>query len=190
MSQSRKPLTMVTSGGVAVDDNVVKLVGTNHILFYSAVSTTTISTLHTIILELVHGPKPPPLIHLHLFSDGGCAYAGMCAYDIIRKCPIPIHTIVEGRVCSAATYMSTAGHRRVMMENASFMVHQISTEFSGSIDDLKIDLKNIKSITAQCMSMYMSATGLSMKTINDLIKDDTHLTATECLRLGFIHAII
>jgi ATP-dependent protease ClpP protease subunit len=76
-----------------------------------------------------------------------------------------------------------------MMRNAGFMTHQISTAFSGNLDALEVDLRNTKTLTKQYVMMCTQATGLSIKVVKNLVKDDLHLTAEECLRHGFIHEI-
>ena len=170
--------------------DVVKTVALNHILFYAAISMSSIAKLRACLLELVHGTTRPKTIKLHIFSTGGCAYAGLCGHDMIRTCPIPVHTIVEGEVCSAATLLSIAGQHRSMLENASYVIHHLRTDFTGSFHALKVDLKNATSMTNQCIAIYMRATGLSSKRVQDLMKDDTQQTADECLSTGFIDEIV
>jgi ATP-dependent protease ClpP protease subunit len=173
------------------DENVVKIVGPNRILFYADISAKSVAILRELLLTLAYGPKPQSLIHLHLFSTGGCAYSGLCGHDIVRTCPIPVYITVEGRVCSAATVLAAGGHRRLMLENASFMIHQIKTiDFSGCMDAMKVDMKNLKSLTTRCVEIYMRITGLTARTLHDLMKDDTEQSAEECLRLCFIHEIV
>lgn len=172
------------------DETCVKMVAPNHILVYTDLSTKSVALLRQLLLTIIHGPEPPKLIHMHLFSNGGCVYAGLCGHDILRTCPIPVYITVEGRVCSAATVLYAGGHRRLMLENASFMIHQITTDFVGSIESMKVDMKTLKSLSTRCVDIYMRMTGLPMRTLHDLMKDDTEQSAEECLRLCFIHEIV
>ncbi len=68
-------------------------------------------------------PKP---IYLHINSYGGYLDDAWAAVDFIKNSKIPIHTIVEGRVASAASMMSVIGKKRYMSKHSRILIHQLS----------------------------------------------------------------
>ena len=159
-------------------------------MFYAEVHVGTVARLREILLDLVHQRKPPSVIYLYIFSDGGCAYSGMCAYDIIRTCKIPVHTIIDGTALSAATYLSIAGTKRFILENANYMIHQISTEFTGRYSDMKVEWKSMKDMMDRSVNIYERHCHLSRNEIMDCMKRNTMMDAEACKQHGFIDEII
>ena len=49
------------------------------------------------------------MIYVHICSYGGDVFAGLALMDLIKNNEIPITTIVEGPVASAATLMFLGG---------------------------------------------------------------------------------
>ena len=111
----------------------------NKIFFYDKVSKESILNLFmeieclnkTLSQEsLLYGFTPH--IELHIHSSGGDLFAGMSAYDRLKVNKIPIHTIIEGEVCSSATLIALSGKKRYVTENSMILIHQLSTLFSGN----------------------------------------------------------
>lgn len=99
----------------------------NHIYFYTDVSrisvlklVNAIFTLETKLINMKndYDLSEYPKIYIHIQSDGGDAYAGLSAMDAIRSCKIPIVTIVDGFVASAATFLLLGGEERRMNKNS------------------------------------------------------------------------
>jgi len=169
--------------------DTIQKVSTNRIVFYSQIQMAEVGKLRALLLEMEEAEDPPAVIYLHLFSYGGDAYAGICGYDIISNCSIPVHTFVEGFVCSAGTCLSIAGTKRYMSKNASFMIHNCSSTYAGSFQDMKVDLSNIQVLNDRLVKMYKKVTQKKTGEIMQMMKDDCNLTAKECQQYGFIHII-
>ena len=101
-----------------------------HIWFYKDVSQASVQelvqALHKAAIErrvlaAKHGLPAPLPIHLHIHSYGGEVYAGFAATDAILRCPVPVHTHIEGGAASAATLFSIAGAHRTIGANSSIL---------------------------------------------------------------------
>ena len=133
------------------DDNNDETITTTHgnkIYFYDHISKKSVLNLfievEKLTNKLTHESQLygfEPIIELHIHSDGGDLYAGISAYDILQKNTIPIHTIIEGEACSAATLLALAGEKRYITEHSMILVHQLRTWFSGKHNDLQDELK-------------------------------------------------
>jgi len=127
-----------------------------------------------------------PIIHLHLYSNGGDAFMGLSAYDFIRNNPVPIYTYIDGMIASAATFIYLAGYRRFMNRTSTVLIHQISTTFWGKFEDLKDECKNTTELMKIVKDLYSQNTSMKKKQLDDILKRELFLTYNECEKLGFI----
>ena len=128
-------------------------------------------------------------VQLFIHSDGGDVYAGLSGMDHIRNCPVPVHTIADGFVASAATLLLLAGRRRYCQPHASLLIHQLSSHFAGKYCELKDEMQNSKSIMKMFKQIYKSTTKLTDEQLQDLLSKELTVTATRSLKLGFVDAI-
>ena len=169
----------------------------NIVYFHADVSKETVLKL-AICLEkasrhVLRFPSSKPddqWVYLYVHSDGGDAYAGLSAMAHIKSSRVPVHTIVDGFVASAATFMILAGKRRTMQLHARFLVHQIRMGFSGKYEDLLDEVENSNDLTKSILDIYKSVGGITTRHLNGIMKRERHLTANECKELNFIHEIV
>ncbi len=139
-------------------------------------------------VKSVYGVEPE--IKLYIHSDGGDLFAGMSAYEHIRKNPVPIKTIVDGSVSSAATLIAMGGHKREMTGTSMVLIHQLRTGFWGKYADLEDEMKSSNKAMELLKGLYIDNTKMTATQLNKIIQREEHLTAKECLKYGFIHEII
>ncbi len=126
-----------------------------------------------------------PIIHLHLYSNGGDAFMGLSAYDFIRNNPVPIYTYIDGMIASAATFIYLAGYRRFMNRTSTVLIHQISTTFWGKFEDLKDECKNSTELMKIVKDIYSSHTNMKKKNLDELLKRELLLTYNDCSKINF-----
>ena len=110
--------------------------------------------------------------------------------DIIKKNTIPVHTIIEGEACSAATLIALAGTERYMTENSMILVHQLRTWFSGKHNELEDELKSADKMMKSLKAIYTKHTKLTQSELSKLIQREEYLTSHECLSKGFVDKIV
>jgi len=186
MSRKRTRLNSVEDKGG--DDHGVELCAVNHILFYADVTPKTIARLRKILLKLERN-RHQKSVTVHIHSDGGDAYSGFAAFDILQASSIEITTIVEGSCSSAATLMSLAGTKRYIMPNATYMIHQLSTDFSGTFEELRADFENSTGIMNRCIKLYQKYSSMSKAQLIKDLKNDREMHAQETVNGGFVDAI-
>jgi ATP-dependent Clp protease protease subunit len=170
------------------EEQLVELCAGNHILFYADVVPKTVAQLRKILLELERNKKQTTVI-LHIHSDGGDAYSGFASFDIIKTCSLNVITLVEGTCSSAATLMSLAGTKRYMMPNGTYMIHQLSSDFSGTFEELRVDFENSTSIMNRCIKLYQQYSTMTEARLIEDLKTDREMHAKETMACGFIDAI-
>lgn len=134
--------------------------------------------------------KPKPL-YIHIFSNGGCVYSGFSLYDFIieYKKKIPVYTVIEGIVASAATFVSIAGTKRFITPNSNVLIHQLSTSSHGNFQRIKDDFENSKKCMDKIMAIYETNAKINKKKLNEILKHEHELDANEALLIGLVDEI-
>ncbi len=130
-------------------------------------------------------------IKLFIDSGGGCTYAGLSSYDIIRNWSMPIWTIVQGRCFSAATFMLIAGHKSFMTSSSFLVIHGMTTYQSGwlSAKEIKDDVKTHKTLVDMQYKIYQNRTNLSRRDLDYLMDHDQIWNANKCKEKRIINDI-
>lgn len=134
-------------------------------------------------------PGYNPVITVHIKSDGGDVFAGLSAMDHIAASKLEVHTIADGLCASAATFMLMGGDKRMMLPNACVLIHQLSSGFWGKFEEMKNELENCEKFMAIITNIYREHTKIPPKKLDEMMKRDIHLTATECLRFSVIDEV-
>lgn len=179
-----------------LDIKVIK----NRIYFYEDITNKSIlhlcSCLRKLEMQLTtlqndYSLPEPPMIYLHLQSNGGDAFAGLSAMNAIENTKIPVVCIVDGFVASAATFLllgATGG--RCMRKNSNILIHQIRTEFWGRFDELQDEMRNSKNLMKNIKRIYKQKSNMPLEKIENIIKKEIYLTHKQCLEYGLVTEII
>lgn len=128
-------------------------------------------------------------VYLYIFSDGGDAMAGLSAFDHIRNNRVPVTTVADGFVASAATFLLLGGAYPVAMQHSTVLIHQLTTGFWGKYADLIDEMHNSESLMRTISSIYAEHTKLSKPTLDGLLSKEKNMSAEECLRMGFVREL-
>lgn len=169
----------------------------NHIYFHCEVDRESIFQLTTLIREAeeesfitsfkLNIDEVP--IYLHINSMGGSIYAAFTIIDIIEACRVPIYTIVEGATASAGTLISVFGKKRYIRPNAHMLIHQLSTECWGKMNEIEDEFKNLQDLMAKIKKIYKEHTKIPKKELNDILKHDLWFDSEKCLKFGLVDEI-
>lgn len=178
----------------------------NHIYFKCPVTEESVNKLMRIITTMNNdfdniktatkiGTLIPNPIYLHLSTDGGDAFMGMAAADAIKNSKLPIHTVIEGKVCSAGTFMSVCGKKRYITAHSYVLIHQerlltLGT-YSAKHDDIKDTHENMKNSEKNLIDLYVENCKGKIKRsmIEKLIRRELFLDAKQCIDMGICDEI-
>ena len=170
----------------------------NVLFYYCPVEKATVLTLNEALrqvsIELLKRSiqlscEPPP-IWLHISSDGGSLFDGLAAVDYIRKSKVPVYSVIDGAVASAATLMSIVAKKRFIHEHGYMLIHQISGGMWGSYSDLEDEMQNCAALMTTIKNIYQQYTKIPGKKLNEILKHDLWFDAKECLKLGLVDEIL
>lgn len=141
-------------------------------------------------LMLLSQQDPVRHITIYISTYGGDMYEMNAMYDSMRLVKCPIHTIGIGKVMSAGVLLLAAGDRRSLTENTSVMMHQVSSEVYGTVNDVSIEFKHTKALQDSMYKLYSKYTGRPIKQLEQDLKSDKYLTAQEALDYGIVDEIL
>lgn len=138
-----------------------------------------------------HGKGGP--VTLKINSPGGDVIAASVIRSIMTEYPGAITTQITGVAASAAVLVAMSGKHVRIMDSAYMMIHDpavtvmfanLNIEILGQLRD---DLKTIKKGIVQS---YANKTGLSEEKLSTMMKDETWMSASEAVELGFANEVI
>ena len=166
----------------------------NHVYFYTEINRNSVSKLNTLIREAeehciitalrLHIDSVP--IYLHIYSNGGYIHAAFAAIDVINSCKTPVYSIIEGATASAGTLLSIVCSKRFIRPTAYMLIHQLSGECWGKMNEIKDEYKNLTELMNRIKDIYKTRTTLSNKKLKKLLKHDLWLSAKKSLKYGLV----
>lgn len=134
-------------------------------------------------------PKP---IEIYIDSYGGMVYQCFGLMSLIETSPTPIHTIVTGCAMSCGFMMLISGHKRFAMRLSTPLYHQVSTGFSGNLEDMEISVEESRRLQGIIEEETLKRTKITKKKLKNIreTKTDWFMDAETALKLGVVDEII
>jgi len=130
-----------------------------------------------------------PQIRIHIMSDGGDIFSGLNMMNVLERSRVKVVTIAQGSCCSAATFVFLGGSERRIGKNAYLLIHQLTTEFWGSFQDLRNEMKTSAKFMKMLKKMYMSKTEIPEEKFKKLMKKDIYLSPRKCIKYKIAHVV-
>lgn len=128
--------------------------------------------------------NPQPVIPILIDSYGGSVYGCLNMIGIIEASSKPVHTIVVGKAMSAGAILFAMGQNRYMAENATLMLHDVSSFTFGKIEEMKSDAQEADRLNKLIFKKLANNCGHKDNYFLDLIHQkghaDWYLTPKEC----------
>tara|TARA_R100000808_G_scaffold8467_1_gene23989 strand:- start:2423 stop:3094 length:672 start_codon:yes stop_codon:yes gene_type:complete len=129
-------------------------------------------------------------IEVRINSGGGDVFEGQTIYSLLddhktrHNARVIVH--VDALAASIASIIAMAGDEIIMSDGALMMIHNPWTPGAGgSADELRKTADVLDKIGETLVTVYENRTGLDRETIMSLMDDETWLTASEAINLGF-----
>lgn len=131
-----------------------------------------------------------PYVSLYIHSSGGDLFSGFSAFSLIRRNVVPVVTIADGYVASAATFMLLAGSYRYIVPSSHVLIHQLSTGGYGKFQEIEDDYKNCKRLMERMHAIYKEETWLPPTVLKKLLKSELDLTDDKCVKYGIVNELL
>ena len=143
-------------------------------------------TFHAAML----GDLPPEPLHLLIDSNGGDSVHWSALFVTIRQHAehFPVSCFIR-RAASAAVPVALACDHRTIGGGGSIFLHRSQAVQIGDCRDLIAAARSMAKHDRRYQALVADRTGEAVSTIRDLCDNDTTLSSSEAVRLGFAHEI-
>lgn len=162
------------------------------IIFLNGEVNDTVSALICAQLLFLEAEDPRRPISLYINSPGGVVTSGLAMYDTMRFIRAPVHTLCMGTARSMGSFLLMAGQpgERVVLPNASILIHQPSGGFQGQASDMAIHAEEILKTKQRMMQLYADHCGRSYEEFERAMDRDRFMTAEEAVEWGLVDRIM
>nr|WP_290557417.1 MULTISPECIES: ClpP-like prohead protease/major capsid protein fusion protein [unclassified Leclercia] len=124
-------------------------------------------------------------IKLHINSPGGDVFDGIAIFNALKFHGAAITVYIDGLAASMASVIAMVGNPVIMPENTMMMIHKPWGFAGGDADDMRDYADLLDKVESVLIPAYAQKTGKSTEEIAAMLEDETWLSGTECLELGF-----
>ncbi|MEK4024474.1 head maturation protease, ClpP-related [Sporosarcina sp. FSL W7-1283] len=130
-------------------------------------------------------------INLYINSPGGSVFETMAIIAMLERHPADIISHIDGLAASCASVLPMISKQVIMPANALMMIHHAWTYASGNAAVLRKIADEIERISQSMCQYYLERAGdkLSADQLNEMLKEDTWLTAQQCLEYGLVDVV-
>jgi len=135
------------------------------------------------------GQKVVPIV---IDSYGGQVYSLMAMVSMIKACPIPVATIIQGKAMSCGIALSTFGTEgmRYMDPDATAMIHEVSSGSVGKNEEIQASAEETNRLNEKILTMMSRNCGHADDYFSKIIHEKSHadwfLDAKEVLKHNIV----
>ena len=139
-------------------------------------------------IEEIKAFKDVPM-NLHLNCVGGDVFEGMAIYNVLRKRTAKTTIYIEGIAASMGSVIALAGDEVIMAENSLFMIHNAWGGAMGEASEMRKTAALLEKISGEIADIYTKKTRLPYNKVQEMMDEETWLSADEAFNLGFVDSI-
>ena len=203
---SKKEKTLIGGGTPRINETSkaggVSVMG-DHIYFYTGIDADSAMELNKALQDLsmrlapgaissMHEIGQPSPIWLHINSMGGCVFSSFAIADTIERISqvVPVVTIVEGCAASGASFISTAGTKRLIRKSSYMLIHELNDMAWGRHSEMEDAISSNRDIMNTIKNWYKDRSKIPDKQLDEILVHDIWWNAKKCLRYGLVDGII
>ena len=129
---------------------------------------------------------------VHINSQGGDVFAGVTIYNALKdyaKGKGKVTVKVDGLAASIASVVAMAGDEIIMAPGTMMMIHNPWSMGVGSADELRKAADTLDEIKDAILPIYTERSGLSDEEVQELMDNETWMTAEKAVELGFADVV-
>ena len=129
-------------------------------------------------------------INVHINSLGGSTFQGLAIYNYLKQHKATIDVYIDGIAASSASIIAMAGDHIYIPKTALMMIHNCWTYAIGNAEELRKIAEDMDKVAEAYKSAYISKINITKEKLEELLADETYLTAEECIEMGFADEIL
>lgn len=140
-------------------------------------------------MEFIRSLKGLGDIDLHINSPGGSVPAGNAIYNALRRHAGDVTVYVDGLAASIASVIAMAGNRVIMPDNAMLMIHDPWSYTVGNATEMRKAADMLDKFKVGMVAAYREKSGMDEARIEQLMGEETWITAAEAAEMGLADTI-
>lgn len=128
-------------------------------------------------------------ITVNISSLGGDLIEALAIHDMFKSSPNRVTTNIIGATASAGTVIAMGGDTIKISENSLFLGHKASLMAWGNADDLRNAADDLDKFDSRLIAIYKKKTGKTKSEIENWLKEDKWITATEAKDFGLVDEV-
>jgi len=143
-----------------------------------------------LLSAIKRGPVYPIILHVNSF--GGDVYDTLSIIDTMKGLETPVVTYCSGKAMSGAALVFLAGKKghRLLSRNGWIMIHEVSSLLSGPLSKIKHTGNHLGKLQRQLENQISQLSGIEIKKIRCLLKEDQYYNAKESIKNGLADRIV
>ena len=135
---------------------------------------------------------PHDKLTVHINSNGGSTFQGVAIHNMLKASGKEITVSIEGVAASAASFIAMAGHKIQMGTASMLMIHNCWTFAYGNAKELRKIADDMDKIMVGQKEVMLKRSGgkITAEQIDQLMDEETYLTAEECMEYGWCDEIV
>lgn len=129
-------------------------------------------------------------VDIHINTRGGSADESIAIRNNLKQYKGKTHVYIDSLAASGGSVIATGADKVSMYESSRQFIHKGWTFAIGNADDLIKVAADLEKLDSSLLKNYMSRFKGTEEELKELIKEESILTAEECLTLGFCDEII
>lgn len=136
--------------------------------------------------------EPGETLELLINSVGGDVFAASKIYATLERCPNPTRAEIQSLAASAASYFPLACDRVEIALPAQMMIHCAGWDVGGNKSDHRWAADQLEVTDQSILDVYCRkcGPGADRAYLQELMEQETYLSANQCLELGLVDAIL
>lgn len=128
-------------------------------------------------------------VTVNVSSLGGDLIHALAIHDMFKAHKHRVTTNIIGATASAGTIIALGGDNIKISENSLFLGHKASLMAWGNADDLRAAAEDLDKFDSRIIAIYKKKTGKTKAEIEDWLKEDKWITATEAKDFGLVDEV-
>ncbi|PHB31794.1 Clp protease [Bacillus pseudomycoides] len=129
-------------------------------------------------------------INVHVNSGGGDVFESIAISNLLKNHSAQIVIHIDGLAASGASVIAMAADKIIMPKNTMMMIHRAWTYAASNAEGLRKVADRLDKIDTAVTESYTSRFVGERNELEELLAEETWLTAEECKTFGFCDEIV
>lgn len=128
-------------------------------------------------------------LHIRINSRGGDVHEGMAIKNLLDEYPGKVTCTIDGVAASTASWIPMGCDEIRASKNSQMFIHDAMSFGMGNAEEFRKAADDLDKTSDQIAGMYAEKTGKGLRTMRQMMKNETLLTGEEAEELGLVDTL-